>query len=140
MKRPSRLVFPFVAVLVIFGSLLGTVAVQTLIVQNRVDLDHVSAEIAEAHALNQQLRLDVIELESPERILESAITELGMIRPGERTYLPGVDPDLVAITQPAETGDPFGQAPLSDELVRRFATTLEAAGHAVPASLGGQGS
>lgn len=140
MKRPSRLVFPLVAVLVVFGSLLGTVAVQTLIVQNRVSLDEVSANIAEAQALNQQLRLDVIELESPERILESAISELGMARPGERTYLPGVDPDLVAITQPAPTGDPFGEAPLSDELIRRFAVTLENAGYVVPESLGGQGS
>ncbi len=133
----SKLTFPLVAVIVVFGSLLGTVAVQTLIVQNRVQLDQVQAQIAEQEALNQELWLEVVELESPERILEAATSQLGMIRPGERTYLPGVDPDLVVIAQPAPTGDPFGQAPLSDELVSRFSATLTAAGLEVDESLRG---
>lgn len=140
MERVRNLTFPVVAIIVVFGSLLGTVAVQILIVQNRVDLDRVSAEISQERERNQQLNLQVIELESPERILESAIGDLGMIRPGQRTYLPGVDPDDGAIAQPSATGDPFGPAPLSEALIERFAGRLEAAGFDVGGDLGGDGS
>ncbi len=128
MTRPLNLTFPVIAILVVFGSLLGIVVIQTFIVQNRVQLDAVSSELAEAQALNQELRLEVIELEAPERILEAASSRLGMIRPAERTYLPGIDPDLEAILQPSTTGDPFGPAPLSDALVERFSQTLRASG------------
>ena len=124
MIRPKNLIFPVISILVVFGSLLGIVVIQTFIVQNRVQLDSISVELSEERALNQALRLDVIELEAPERILETASSRLGMIRPTARTYLPGVDPDLQAIVQPPRRGDPFGPAPLSAELVERFNTTL----------------
>lgn len=127
-NKQSSFVFPVVAVLVIFGSLLGIVVVQTFIVQNRVQLDVISSELDVERAINQELRLEVIELEAPERILEAASTQLGMIRPAERTYLPGVNPDLQPVRQPPEAGDPFGPAPLSDELISRFANTLGAVG------------
>ncbi len=120
MNRSSNFVFPVVALVVVFGSLLGIVVVQTFIVQNRVQLDSISAELEAERARNQQLRLEVLELEAPERILDTAISQLGMIRPEERTYLPGVDPDLQAIVQPPAVGDPFGPAPLSDDLRERF--------------------
>lgn len=107
--------FSMVAIVVVFGSLLGTVVVQTFIVQNRVTLDAVNNDLADAREQNQQLRLQVIELEAPERILETAVTRLGMIRPDERTYLPGIDPDLVEVRLPP-SGDPFGPAPLPDHL------------------------
>ncbi len=120
LKKSRQLVFPAIAVVVVFGSLLGIVIVQTFIVQNRVLLDGVSAEISAEQAINQELRLEVIELEAPARILETAVDRLGMIRPEERTYLPGVDPDLNAILQPPTLGDPFGPAPLSSDLEARF--------------------
>ena len=127
-QRLPNITFPVLAVIVVFGSLLGIVVFQTFIVQNRVQLDMVSSELTEARALNQELRLEVIELESPERILEAASNRLGMVRPAARVYLPGIDPDLEAIIQPPATGDPFGPAPLSDELMNRFTLTLQAAG------------
>lgn len=107
----GNMVFSLVAVVVVFGSLLGIVVVQTFIVQNRVKLDAVNAELSEARELNRQLRLEVIELEAPERILDTAVDRLGMIRPEERTYLPGIDPDLETIPPPP-AGDPFGPGPL----------------------------
>ena len=119
--RPVRIepsdhvVFSVVAVLVVFGSLLGIVAVQTLIVQNRVQLDVVNTDLDAARERNRQLRLEVIELEAPERILETAVARLGMIRPDERTYLPGLDPDLESVRVPP-SGDPFGPAPLPASL------------------------
>jgi len=107
--------FSMVAIIVVFGSLLGIVVVQTFIVQNRVKWDSVNSELVDAREQNQRLRLQVIELEAPERILETAITRLGMVRPDERTYVPGVDPDLVEVRRPP-SGDPFGPAPLPEFL------------------------
>ena len=46
-----------------------------------------NVELEEARERNQQLNLQVIELEAPERILETAVSRLGMTRPPERTYL-----------------------------------------------------
>ena len=83
----SGVVFSVVAVVVIFGSLLGIVVVQTFIVQNRVRLDAVNADLDDAREINQQLRLEVIELEAPERILDTAVTRLGMtLPPSAPTY------------------------------------------------------
>lgn len=110
-KRSGDVVFSIVAIVVVFGSLLGTVVVQTFIVQNRVKLDAVNADLSVAREENQRLRLEVIELEAPKRILEAATNRLDMVRPEERTYLPGIDPNLVTITPPP-AGDPFGPAPL----------------------------
>lgn len=107
--------FSMVAVVVVFGSLLGIVVVQTFIVQNRVKWDSINNELVDARELNQSLRLEVIELEAPERILDTAITRLGMVRPEERTYVPGIDPDLVEVRLPPP-GDPFGPGPLPDHL------------------------
>jgi len=118
-KRPAvqrgNVWFSMVAILVVFGSLLGIVVVQTFIVQNRVKWDSVNNELVEAREQNQRLRLQVIELEAPERILETAVTRLGMVRPEERTYVPGVDPDLVEVRLPP-AGDPFGPGPLPEFL------------------------
>lgn len=111
----GNMVFSIVAVVVIFGSLLGTVIVQTVIVQNRVRLDAVNVELEQAREQHQQLRLEVIELQAPERILATAVERLGMTRPAERTYLPGTDPNLEAIVQPGP-GDPFGAGALPDFL------------------------
>lgn len=111
----SSVVFSVVAVVVIFGSLLGIVVVQTFIVQNRVHLDAVTVELDVQRERNQQLRLQVIELEAPERILDTAVSRLGMTRPEERTYLPGLDPDLEVIAPPA-AGDPFGPGVLPEHL------------------------
>lgn len=113
--RSSDVVFPVVAVVVVFGSLLGIVVVQTFIVQNRVQLDAVNSELSTAVERNRELRLSVIELEAPERILDTAVSRLGMIRPDERTYLPGIDPDLVEVRLPP-SGNPFGPGPLPESL------------------------
>ena len=123
-EEGSGVVFPVVAVVVIFGSLLGIVVVQTFIVQNRVRLDAVSVELEQERERNQQLRLQVIELEAPERILDTAVTRLGMTRPEERTYLPGLYPDLEIIAPPAAV-DPFGPGVLPDEFLEPAETDTE---------------
>jgi cell division protein FtsL len=114
--RSGELSFAAVALIVVFGSLLGIVVLQTFIVQNRVQLDVVNRELAEAQEENQRLRLEVIELEAPDRILDSAVERIGMIRPDERRYLPGIDPEVAEVRLPA-SADPFAAAPLPEWLL-----------------------
>lgn len=108
--------FAAVALTVVFGSLLGIVVLQTFIVQNRVELDAVNRDVRLEQELNQDLRLAVIELEAPDRIMDAASDQLGMVRPKERRYLPGIDPALSAVDPPPEVGDPFAPAPLPEFL------------------------
>lgn len=109
------LAFGVVALTVVFGSLLGIVVLQTFIVENRVELDSINQELRIEQERNQDLRLLVIELEAPDRILDAAGDRLGMLRPRERRYLPGIDPTLTAVDPPPEVGDPFAPAPLPAE-------------------------
>jgi len=106
--------FGVIALTVVFGSLLGIVVLQTFIVQNRVELDGVNRELRLEQERNQDLRLVVLELEAPDRIMDAAGDRLGMLRPRERRYLPGIDPALEPIEPPPEVGDPFAPAPLPE--------------------------
>jgi len=115
-SRTGDLSFVAVAFTVVFGSLLGIVALQTMIVQNRVELDRVSSQLDEELEINRRLRLEVIELESPDRVLELASDRLGMIRPDERRYLPGIDPVNQVVAQP-RSANPFGPGELTDFLI-----------------------
>jgi cell division protein FtsL len=108
--------FAVVAVTIVFGSLLGIVVLQTFIVQNRVELDAITRDLRDEQELNQHLRLAVIELEAPDRIMKTAGERLGMVRPTERRYVPGIDPALSKVEPPPETGDPFAPAPLPEHL------------------------
>ena len=114
-RRAGELSFAAVALIVVFGSLLGIVVLQTFIVQNRVRLDEVNQQLEVAREENQRLRLLEIELEAPERILDVAIERLGMIRPSERRYLPGIDPSIDEVPLPP-AGDPFGPGVLPPHL------------------------
>ena len=112
--------FSLVAILVVFGSLLGIVIVQTAIVQDRVELDRINVELEVAREQNRQLRFVLIELEAPERVIDVAEQRLGMVRPDRREYLPGVDPAMVQIAPP-QVANPFAPAPLSAGLRERLA-------------------
>ena len=113
--RTGDLSFAALALIVVFGSLLGIVVLQTFIVQNRVRLDEVNQHLEIAREENQRLRLLEIELEAPERILDVAVERLGMVRPTQRRYLPGVDPAIDEIRLPPST-DPFGPGTLPPHL------------------------
>ncbi len=108
--------FAVVALVVVFGSLLGIVVLQTFIVQNRVELDVITEELDEERERNQELRVAVIELEAPDRIMTTAEERLGMTRPQVRRYLPGIDPAIAELAPPPEAVDPFAPAPLPAEL------------------------
>jgi hypothetical protein len=68
----------FLAGLALFGSLFGLAVFHAMLVQSQFSLDELDAEITTARARSEELRLDIAELEAPERILAEAEAQ-GMI-------------------------------------------------------------
>ena len=97
----------FVAVL----CMLALAAFHAQLVTGQVELDELERQVAEEQARYAANRLEVAELESPERIVRVAQEELGMVAPAGLTYLSpsgavvdevrGADPSAAA----AEPGD-----------------------------------
>jgi cell division protein FtsL len=79
----------------LFGALFGVAVSHALLIEGQLELDRLDQQVAEEQARYERLRLEVAELESPERILADA-QELGMVAPEEVTWL---TPD-----QPASDG------------------------------------
>jgi cell division protein FtsL len=71
----------------IFAMLFGLVVFHTLLLQNQQRLDRLDAQVNDAQAQYQSLRLHVAQLESPQRILDVATHKLGMVPPDGTTYL-----------------------------------------------------
>jgi cell division protein FtsL len=70
-----------------FAIAFAVVACQVALVQGQERLDQLDARIAESTGRYQQLRLEVAQLESPERIIATATADLGMVSPPAITYL-----------------------------------------------------
>jgi cell division protein FtsL len=110
--------------LALFASLFGLAVFHTMLVGSQSTLDRIEADLVEAEAETEQLRLDIAELEAPERILDVATEDLGMVPPGEVVTLdpgaPGTgaaDPaagepasEAVASPAPDEVADPDAAA------------------------------
>jgi cell division protein FtsL len=90
----------FLATTALFASLFGLAVFHTMLVQSQSDLDELDAEITEAEATTEQLRLRIAQNESPERILDRA-EDIGMT-PAE---------DTVVLDATAGEGDAGGEAP-----------------------------
>ena len=80
------------AVVVVFG----LVVFHAWIVQNQSSLDRLDRNIAETSSTNQRLRLEIAELESPERVIAYAESTLGMTAP---------EPGSVTTLHPISTAD-----------------------------------
>ena len=78
----------------IAAALFGVVAFHVVLTQNQLDLQHLRSQADAASVKQQQLRLQVAQLESPERVVDDA-QKLGMVPPVTVRYL---SPDG---TQPA---------------------------------------
>ncbi len=98
-------VFAFVA---LFGALLGSVVVQTGVVQYQVEKDQLGRDIAENSETQNRLSLEVAKLEAPQRILSEAQVRLGMVTPDNRPYLAAVVPDDPTTKVPLPGPNPFG--------------------------------
>lgn len=90
--------------------LFAIVAFQAFIVGNQSQLDQLNQQISEAEKHNQQLRLEVAELESPERILGVAMNGLGMVQPDRVVYLPPIPSSQLAPSTDEWQPDPDTQA------------------------------
>ncbi|TMK89624.1 MAG: hypothetical protein E6G57_00395 [Actinobacteria bacterium] len=78
----------------IAAALFGVVAFHVVLTQNQLDLQHLRIQADAASVKQQQLRLQVAQLESPERVVDDA-QKLGMVPPATVRYL---SPDGTAPT------------------------------------------
>ncbi|HVF74363.1 MAG TPA: hypothetical protein VM938_04890 [Acidimicrobiales bacterium] len=85
-RRRARLRIGFM-VLVAVGGLFGLVASHVVLTQGQFRLQRVEANAAEQQAQYERLRLQVAELESPQRIVAAAQERLGMVTPPGVRYL-----------------------------------------------------
>ena len=107
-------------IIVVFVGLFGLAVCQAIMAQNQMRLDRLDAEVADAQARYQRMRLRVAQLESPERIVAAAQERLGMVPPATVRYLSpsgAVADEVHAATAPPDeldrdTGlDPDAPAP-----------------------------
>jgi cell division protein FtsB len=141
-ERPARRVSGMAVACASVAGLLALLFVlavlQTAIAQGQAHLDHVGAQTADRHAEAQALRLEVAQLESPERIIEEAESRLGMVEPQTVTFVPAADPSqppTLAPTEPTPApADPEQAAETEIPPADPAAVELEAASAPVPPS------
>jgi cell division protein FtsL len=85
-RRRARLRLA-VTVLVVVAGLFGLVASHVLLTQDQFRLQHLESKAAAEQARYERLRLQVAELESPQRIVAAAQERLGMVPPPGVRYL-----------------------------------------------------
>jgi cell division protein FtsL len=78
--------------LVVFGTFVvavvfGLVGLHVVLAQNQFRLDRLNVQAADQEATYQRLRLQVDQLEAPQRIVATAEGKLGMVPPAGVTYL-----------------------------------------------------
>jgi cell division protein FtsL len=94
----------------IFAVLFGLVVFHTVLLKNQQRLDHLDQQVTDAQAHYQALRLQVAQLEAPQRIIDAATTKLGMVPPDGTTYLTPAAGDGAG----ASAGATQGEASTSD--------------------------
>jgi cell division protein FtsL len=98
-ERVRRRLTPATAVLLtaaLFATLLAVAVAHTVLVQGQVRLDELDAQLATEQSRYQELRKEVAELESPDRIVAAA-QEQGMVPPADLQYLQPAAPDASAV-------------------------------------------
>ncbi|MGH9307209.1 MAG: hypothetical protein ACRD0I_10085 [Acidimicrobiales bacterium] len=75
--------------------LFGVVVAHVVITQNQFRLDHMTAQLSQAKATHDNLRLEAATLQAPARIVSTAQAH-GMVRPPTLTYLAPVSPPVAA--------------------------------------------
>jgi cell division protein FtsL len=85
-RRRARLFVAAVATLVALG-LFGIVSLHVALTQGQFRLERLEAQADAQQTRYEQLRLQVAELESPDRIVAVAQERLGMVSPPGVTYL-----------------------------------------------------
>jgi cell division protein FtsL len=73
--------------LVLVASLFALAAFHAMLATGQAKIDHLETRVGDAQAQYERLRLQVAELEAPERIVREAQERLGMVPPPGVTYL-----------------------------------------------------
>jgi cell division protein FtsL len=98
-RRPRYALWTVVAVGAIFALFFALVMFHTLLLKNQRRLDQLDVQVRNEQATYQQLRLQVAQLQSPERILDVATSKLGLVPSNGTTYLTPSGADAVAARQ-----------------------------------------
>jgi cell division protein FtsL len=92
----------------LFAALFGVAVSHALLIEGQAKVDDLDQQVAAEQARYEELRRDVAELESPQRILGEATGELGMVPAGDPVWLSPDEPaptDDVADDPPPESPD-----------------------------------
>ncbi|HET6834595.1 MAG TPA: hypothetical protein VFH30_12050 [Acidimicrobiales bacterium] len=97
-----------VLTVLLFAALFGVAVSHALLIEGQAKVDDLDQQVAAEQARYEELRRDVAELESPQRILGEATGELGMVPAGDPVWLSPDEPaptDDVADDPPPESPD-----------------------------------
>ena len=89
---------------VVFAGLLGAVLFHSVVVAGQLELDELNDQLDEERTRGLELRVQVAELEAPDRILREA-GRLGMVFPAAEAYVNGFPLGVEELLPPG--GDPF---------------------------------
>jgi cell division protein FtsL len=101
-------VIGLVATGLVFAGLFALAIVHTLLVQHQLQLDTLQHQVDDARQEYQKLRLQVAVLESPQRIVDTAESRLGMVPSGDVVYLTPSQPQASPRTAASPDGDRAG--------------------------------
>jgi cell division protein FtsL len=102
-RRRRARVLTALAVVFVVASLFGLVSSHVVLTQGQFRLEQLERKAADEQARFERLRLQVAQLESPERIVAAAQERLGMVPPPGVKYLSPVGPaDGSAPARPAD--------------------------------------
>jgi cell division protein FtsL len=122
-ERVRRRLTPGMAVLLtagLFATLLAVAVAHTVLVEGQVHLDALDAQLVAEQARYQELRTEVAQLESPERIVQAA-NEMGMVTPEDLQYLTPPAPDVSAVEPTGDDDEPAADPTVGDEPERTWA-------------------
>ena len=118
-RRRARLA----AVFTVFAAVAGVFAVvafHVVITQNEFRLDQLRTKAATEQSRYERLRLQVAQLDSPDRIVSTAQHQLGMVQPPSIAYLAPVQPAPgLGGGDSASAAGPAGWNPVKPQLAAR---------------------
>jgi cell division protein FtsL len=114
-RRRRMRVLAVLMVGVLVSGIFGLVGMNVVIAQEQFRLDRLETRATEQQATYDQLRLEVAELESPQRIVAEAQQRLGMVQPPAISYLtpssPAPSPQGPASSSPTTSTDSSNRNP-----------------------------
>lgn len=100
---------PFTGVVLtvlVFAGLFAVAVSHALLIGSQASIDDLEEQVAAEQARYERNRLEVAELESPDRIVAEARNRLGMVSPAETVWITPDRPVPAADDRPAEPATP----------------------------------